>query len=145
MQTVADLMTRDVITLFDDSTLTDARAIMRQRGIRHIPIIRHDGELIGLLTQRAMLSVALNIADQIGIKRLEKHEAQTCVLDIMESIERVFSENEPLVSAAEYMLHNRNSVLCVVRGKEIVGVLSSVDFIKCALHFLKQEKSGKQS
>ena len=138
MRTVGDLMTRDVITLFDDSTLADARAIMKQRGVRHIPVINGStGELLGLLTQRAMLTVALNIADQIGIKRLEKVEAQTKVTDIMEPVTRVFTEDDTLLAAADYLLANKNTVLCVVRGKEVAGVVSSVDFIRCARHFLQ--------
>lgn len=138
MRTVADLMTRDVITLFDDNTLSDARAIMKQKGIRHIPVISRTGELVGVLTQRAMLTVALNIADQIGLKRLERVEAEKLVSEIMEPVGRCFSENDLLVDAVDHLLTNKNAILCVTRDKEIIGIVSPVDFMRCALFYLKQ-------
>ncbi len=139
MRVVADLMTRDVITLFDDCPLSDARAIMKQRGVRHIPVITRSGELVGVLTQRAMLTVALNIADQIGLKRLERVESEKLVSEIMEPVGRCFSEEDTLVDAADHLLTHKNAILCVTRGKDIVGIVSPVDFLRCAVFYLKQQ------
>ncbi len=138
MRLVSDLMTRDVITLFDDNTLSDARAIMKQRGIRHIPVISRHGELVGVLTQRAMLTVALNIADQIGLKRLERVESEKLVSEIMEPVGRCFSEDDSLLDAADQLITHKNAILCVTRNKEIVGIVSPVDFLRCAVFYLKQ-------
>jgi CBS domain-containing protein len=139
MRIVADLMTRDVITLFEDNSLTDARAIMKQRGIRHIPVINRSGELVGVLTQRAMLTVALNIADQIGLKRLERVESEKLVKEIMEPSGRCFTENDSLLEAADHLLTHKNAILCVTRDKEIVGIVSPVDFLRCAVFYLKHQ------
>jgi len=48
--TVADIMTRSVVTCREDHDLFDAIEIMRQRGVRRLPVTNRDGVLVGILT-----------------------------------------------------------------------------------------------
>lgn len=47
--TVADSMTRDVITAAPSDTLEKSLAIMTDRRIRHLPVVR-DGDLVGIVS-----------------------------------------------------------------------------------------------
>lgn len=47
--TVADSMTRDVITAEPSDTLEKSLGIMTDRRIRHLPVVR-DGELVGIVS-----------------------------------------------------------------------------------------------
>ena len=53
-QTVDDVMTRDIITTGEATTLDSAAEIMLTRRIRRLPVVR-DGRLVGILTRADLL------------------------------------------------------------------------------------------
>ncbi len=140
MRTVAELMTRDVITLSEDSTLADARAMVAQRNIRHVPVVNKDGRLTGILSQRIILSVALNTADTVGLAKLAKIEARTRIGDVMEPISFTGTEDMKLSDAARFFLDKKTSVLCILKDDQVVGIVSAYDFVKLAISMLEAEE-----
>jgi CBS domain-containing protein len=52
---VEKVMTKNVFTIKVDSTLQEARTIIRQHGIRHLPVIDGEGKLAGLISVRYLL------------------------------------------------------------------------------------------
>lgn len=55
--TCADVMSADLITLGEDATIPDALALMRERGIRRMPIVRGSGALAGIITLDDLVSL----------------------------------------------------------------------------------------
>jgi CBS domain-containing protein len=53
-RTARDVMTRSVLCVSEDQALTDAAAMMVNRDVEEIPVVR-EGELVGLLTREAVL------------------------------------------------------------------------------------------
>ncbi len=47
---VADTMTRDVICCTEATTLDEARGVMKNRRIRHLPVVNPRRELLGLIS-----------------------------------------------------------------------------------------------
>ena len=58
MITIADFMTRELQTLGPEDTLYQARNLMMEANIRHVPIVSGEGELVGLVTHRDVLAAA---------------------------------------------------------------------------------------
>lgn len=48
--TVADVMSAEVICCSPDTSVDEARGAMRDRRIRHLPVVGEDGELMGLIS-----------------------------------------------------------------------------------------------
>ena len=55
MITIDELMTPKPYALTADDTLEDARLMMTDKNIRHIPIVDKHNHLVGLVTQRDVL------------------------------------------------------------------------------------------
>ena len=53
---IDEFMTEKPYTLRENDSLSDARKIMTERHIRHIPITDDDDHLLGLVTQRDVLA-----------------------------------------------------------------------------------------
>lgn len=140
MQTVADLMTRHVLSLRDNQTLKEAHALIRDKGIRHIPIVDDQGNLVGVLSQRPLLAFMLNAVDNGGLNYAAKLEARTLIRELMEE-PMTISPEQPLTTAGQYLLGNKQACLVVTEGGKVSGILSPVDFIRCALHFLEAKTS----
>jgi CBS domain-containing protein len=48
--TVLDVMTEELATVTEDTSFWDALAVMRQRGVRRLPVVNQQGGLEGMLT-----------------------------------------------------------------------------------------------
>jgi CBS domain-containing protein len=55
---VADVMTRDVVTLGPDASLADAARVLTKRKIGCLPIVGRDRELLGLVTDTDLIEAA---------------------------------------------------------------------------------------
>ena len=66
---VKEIMTRDVITITEDTPLEDAARIMADNKIGGLPIIRH-GDLVGIITETDLFKVFLELlgARETGIR-----------------------------------------------------------------------------
>lgn len=53
---VENFMSTKVITILEDATLFEAIEIIREEGIRHAPVVNHQGELVGILTQTDIIN-----------------------------------------------------------------------------------------
>ena len=47
---VADVMTSELVCCSPDTTLEEARGVMKNRRIRHLPVLDGEGELLGLVS-----------------------------------------------------------------------------------------------
>jgi CBS-domain-containing membrane protein len=57
--TAADLMSRPVVTVLAGSSLSGAARLLHRRDVRHLPVVDPEGRLVGIVTQRDLLSVFL--------------------------------------------------------------------------------------
>ncbi len=58
-----EIMSSPLITIKPTTSLREATDIMRKRGIRRLPIIDDSGNLIGIITDNDILSVAIDLGE----------------------------------------------------------------------------------
>ncbi|WP_251975777.1 CBS domain-containing protein [Salinicola avicenniae] len=136
--TVADIMSRDVVTLHLAQTLHDGNELMRQHRIRHIPVVDDDGRMVGLLDQKVALREAMRIADDYGTQRLEHHLRQVPLAQAMRPDFIALAAETPLADAGRKLLAHRQGAMPVLAGEHLVGILSSVDFVRLAITLLER-------
>ncbi len=75
--TVADVMTRDPLTLPESSSVSEAIAALRQRGVRRAPVVNEAQDTVGIVTIDDLLPAVAaelsSLATLIGTQSL--HEA----------------------------------------------------------------------
>jgi CBS domain-containing protein len=54
---VEDVMSRDIVTVAEDESVTGVLRKMRRRGLRRLPVVGTDGALVGIVTLDDMLSL----------------------------------------------------------------------------------------
>ncbi|MCU1693418.1 MAG: hypothetical protein JWM64_2509 [Frankiales bacterium] len=69
-----DVMSRDVVTLGPDATVEQALAVMRELGVRHLPVVL-DGRFAGLIDDRlvALAQLADGVPDRRRVVALMTH------------------------------------------------------------------------
>ena len=127
---VGDVMSRDVFTLERNDKLSVADDVMKQRRIRHIPVLDRDGDLCGIITQRDLFRGILLRSLGFGSRAEERMLDTLSVKDAMHEDVITTSPDTPLADAADSMLSNKIGCLPVVEGGRLVGLISEADFVK---------------
>ena len=138
MITVEEFMTSDLCTMHEADSINDARKIMTEKHIRHIPVTDGDSRLLGLVTQRDVLAAT----DPALLKQqgtdLPENATDTCLADIMIRDISVINKTDSLRTAAMYMQSHKYGCLPVVSDGQLVGIITDSDFIDIAINLIEQ-------
>jgi CBS domain-containing protein len=120
---VADFMTKDLVTIRATDDVALAESLLRLGGIRHLPVVT-DGRLVGLLTQRDLLRSGE--AGRPSARERPVSEVMTCeVITVRPST--------GLADAASLMLERKFGCLPVCdEGGALVGIVTEADFVRFA-------------
>ncbi len=123
MISVADFMTKDLVTVRESDDVALAEALLRLGGIRHLPVVR-DHKLVGILTQRDILRSGAS--GKAGAREI-------AVSDVMTREPTSVRPATALSQAARLMLERKYGCLpvCDADGK-LVGIVTEADFVRFA-------------
>jgi acetoin utilization protein AcuB len=132
--TVKQVMTADPVTLGPEETLMRAVEVMRQKGIRRIPIVVAD-TLVGLLAE-GDLKRAQPSALSDSQEEFNRVMEGTPVSRIMIQSPITVSEDALLSDAAQTLHNTKFGALPVVRDGRLVGILTDTDILRCLVDLL---------
>ncbi|MFW2365292.1 MAG: CBS domain-containing protein [Desulforhopalus sp.] len=113
---VSDRMSTDLITVGPDITIFEAKSLMADKKIRHLPVVDEDGKLIGIVTDRDM-------RDAMPSTLLRKPDYETTLNKIgIRPIGEIMTK-KPMTIYAYYTLQD---TLLVIQKKK-VGALPVID------------------
>jgi CBS domain-containing protein len=129
------LMTTDLITVSPDATLADARKLMKDNRIRHLPVVEGDRKLVGLLTQTDVLAAT---DSRLREEDNRIHANEVMVRDVMITKIATIDAKASLRRAALFLETHRIGCLPVVTGDRLVGIITDTDFVGIAINLLEQ-------
>ena len=133
-QTVGQFMSSDLFTVQPDDLIDLAASVMDWRHIRHVPVENSEGQLVGLVTHRSLLHM-MSRGDQ------RKSREPITVRDIMVSNPVTVSPSTPSLEAIEIMRTKRVGCLPVVEANQLVGIVTSYDFLEASAKLFEQHLS----
>ncbi len=133
---VADIMTREVITLYEEDNLDKIEEGMQRYRFRHLPVV-DDGKLVGLVTHRDLLRAAASSLEPGGAQKTKIMNQQLFVRDLMQSELITTTADQSIKAAGKLMMEGKLGCLPVVDAENnLVGIVTAVDFLKLALQLL---------
>jgi CBS domain-containing protein len=131
MQTVGELMTRDLVTLTETQNLTRAEELLRLHRIRHLPVVRN-GKLVGLVTHRDLLRAAAQCGGA------DPAEQPLWASDVMVRKVTTVHPDTSTREAVKLMLDNKYGCLPVVEADgELIGIITEADVVRFAQHLIE--------
>jgi acetoin utilization protein AcuB len=135
----SDVMTPDPVAVTPDATVAEVWDLMREHGIRHVPVVQ-DRALVGVLSDRdlAYLDVGRLLMTE-GADALQR-ELRTPVVKVMtRDVLHVDTEAE-LSDVVALMLEGKVGAIPVVRPgtREVTGIVSYVDVLRAVQDLLEQ-------
>ncbi|MGP8320979.1 MAG: CBS domain-containing protein [Methanosarcinaceae archaeon] len=128
---IAEIMSKDVITVAEDETLENIIKIFEEHHFHTYPVLSADGELVGVINQNIVLEVLL-------FERISqtKHTHLAAVRSLGEDAKGIMiphpitiSYDTGLCDAAEMMLKHNIDRACVTDDGKLIGIVSKRDVI----------------
>ena len=120
--TVEEFMVTDVFTVQKDDIIELVAEMMDWRKIRYTPVEDTKGNLIGLVTAKLILRHL--------IQNPVLHGETKLVSDIMIKNPKTISPDTTILKAMDLMRTNQVGCLPVVKGKELIGIITEMDFLR---------------
>lgn len=130
-QTVGQFMSTDLFTLRPNDLVDLAASVMDWRHIRHVPVEDDEGHLVGLVTHRGLLRLLSCGAISNGTRSLT-------VGEIMKTNPTSVPSTTSTLDAIEIMRRSKIGCLPVVDEGQLVGIVTSYDFLTATARLFKQ-------
>lgn len=140
---VRDIMSSPAITVSPDATLPAANALMKEKQIRHLPVLEK-GRLVGIVSRgdlrEASISASIN-ADQYELHFLLN---KLTVGKLMTRKVRTVAPDALVVDAADLMTEHKIAGLPVVGADgAVVGIVTESDLLKMLVRRLRGAEDQK--
>lgn len=127
---VEERMSHPVTTVAGDTSFQDALQMMRGKRIRRLPVVDSRGRLIGIVVEKDLLYASPSPATSLSVFEMHYLLAKLHVDEVMTSPVITIPADCPLEEAARIMLDNRIGSLPVMRGEELVGIITETDLFR---------------
>ena len=135
---VRDVMTARPMTIDPEAPLETAVAVMRERRVRHLPVVDDAGRLVGIVTDRDLRSAILGPAIAEYASTTDRGRLQALAGDLQDvRVGHVMTRgalttgpDASVAQAAAVMADARVGSLPVVEGQRLVGILTEHDVLK---------------
>lgn len=141
---VKDWMTKDPITITDETSMMKAIHLMKQNRFRRLPVM-HEGRLVGIVSDRDLKEASPSKATTLDVHELYYLLAELLVKDIMTRDPITVSPEDTVEHAAQLMLENTISGLPVVDSQgKLEGIITQSDVFRAFMHITGILQGGVQ-
>ena len=138
-----DLMSGDVRTISPDATVGDAARLMLEHNVSCLPVVNDENRLVGILTHTdfglhpRFVPLADNVYTLLGSATTPAHVAEVAqtvsrllIKDVMHRPVTTVAEDDSSVDVVQLMLRRGIHRVPVMRGQDLVGIITRHDFLK---------------
>lgn len=142
-ETVADVMTRDVVAVAPDTAIATVASTLAKLRISGVPVVDATGKAIGVVsaadiinpereaTQNSGFPVVYHIEDGWASPSIEGVDLiPGCASDVMTPLAFTIDSTATIREAAEVMLEHRIHRLLVVEQDMLAGIVTTMDLLR---------------
>ena len=122
---VRDIMRSPAVAVSPDTTLGDAYGLMREKGIRHLPVLEA-GRLVGVVTDRDLRLATSVLTPQ-------PFPPGSCVAEVLSRRPVTADPGDPVEDAARRMREGKIGCLPVVENGRVIGIITGIDLLDALL------------
>ena len=135
---VEEVMARSPLTIPWDRTMGAAWKLMKDRKIRHLPVLDDKARLAGIVTDRDLRQVIFEPSIQEQLGNLPRALNILTVREVMTWGVITVQPQTEIREAARIMHEQKIGALPVVRGDKVVGMLTETDVLKVFVKVLEE-------
>lgn len=125
-------MAKNVVVLHAQSNLAEAYGKMKQFNIRHLPVVDHEGRLLGMFSENDLNRAYPPRGTDFGGYYAKEELELIAVLPYMQADPDYLTPEGSLRDAALLLARQKIGAIPVVErsNRKLVGIVSSVDCLK---------------
>lgn len=133
-------MAKEVFTIFPTNTVRDALEIMRDKKIRHLPVITSNSEVVGIITDRDLKeAIPSTLAEYKGMNIYD-----TEISTIMTKNPIIGHPMDFVEESAVIFYHNKIGSLPIVSNNKLVGIITETDLLYKYIELTGAHQPGSQ-
>lgn len=126
--TVDGIMSRDLVTVDPGTALTDIRKRLQEGGFHHLLVVEN-GELLGVISDRDVLRALSPFLDTYTEQHRDVQTLAQPASEVMRSEPITVAPGTEIKDASRLLLDHDISSLPVVEQDELVGIVTTKDFL----------------
>ena len=139
---VRERMTPNPIVVHLDTPFVEALQLLREKKIRRLPVLDKQGNLVGIVVEKDLLYASPSPATSLSVFEVHYLLSKLLVKDVMTHRIITVGEDCPLEEAARIMVDHRIGSLPIMRGKELVGIITETDIFRSMAEALGGRAKG---
>jgi len=128
-----DIMTKNVVYVKKETPIYEVVELLAKHNISGIPVVRDDMILIGILSEKDILSLFY----------AHKDDEDKTVNDFMTQPAIHFDEDESLLDVCDCLMNNFFRRVPVTSHGKLVGIVTRRDVLQYILQLRKEDKSTR--
>jgi acetoin utilization protein AcuB len=137
---IEEIMIKDVLTLSPGNTVKDALDIMRDKKIRHLPILSAIGTVVGIVTDRNLKEVVPSSVSEIT----DNSPYETLLSEVMTKNPITGHPMDFVEEAAVLFYDNKIGSLPIVSNNKLVGIITETDLLYKYIELTGAHQPGSQ-
>ena len=129
VQTAADIMSRDLVTVGPEAPLREVAGLFARHGFTSLPVVGKDGRFLGVIFQLHLIASDWALPVRGLRKLLPRRGTATCAADVMEAAPPGVPPDAPIAALLPYLATHRTDAVPILQGDEIVGIVTQTDLI----------------
>jgi acetoin utilization protein AcuB len=138
---VGERMSRPVITADPDLPVHDAFNLMKKEKISRLPVIKK-GKLVGIVTAGDLQNASPSAATTLSVWEMNYLLSKITVKEVMSKEVHTITEDMPIEEAARMMADYEIGGMPVVRGTDVIGIITENDLFKIFLELTGAREPG---
>jgi len=128
---IKEKMQKNPITISPDASFYEARALIRDKGIRHLPVVDKNGHLVGILTDRDIREAAPSDATSLSAHELHYLLGKLKVSGFMTPKDKLVTITPDLIieEAVQLMRDHKIGCLPIMDGDKLAGLITETDIL----------------
>jgi acetoin utilization protein AcuB len=135
-------MSRYPLTISPDESLSDAHKYMLDQKVRHLPVVKSDDKMIGLIAEDDLLKAEPSSATSLSVWEIHYLLMEVKVKAVMVKNVITTSEDTPIEEAAHLMLDHKIGCLPVMRDDKLVGIITESDIFRTFMELFAAREKG---
>lgn len=134
-------MSINPISATPETTFSQAYKLMHDHNIRHLPVL-DGGKLVGIVVESDLLKASPSSATTLSVFEISSLLDNLKLREFMSSPVYTVEENCPLEEAAAIMIAKKITGLPIMRGDELVGIITETDIFRTFVEVLGGNREG---
>jgi acetoin utilization protein AcuB len=123
-------MTANPVVVHPDTSFGDAMDVLRAKRVRRLPVVDDKSALVGIVVEKDLLKAGPSAATTLSFYEIPALLAKLKIKEIMTKRVITVEEDWPLEEAARVMVEHKIGCLPIVRGNQLVGIITETDIFR---------------